>query len=159
MKLVSSNDKILTTKCEDFDFENPPFDPIAFSHELIKFMYENNGMGICANQIGLGYRIFALRATPENFVIFNPRIVGSSTQQVVLEESCLSFKGLVVKVKRPQHIRMRFQTPNGETMTKQFTGITARCVQHEIDHLNGILFYNKANRFHRETALRKWKNL
>jgi peptide deformylase len=69
----------------------------------------------------------------------------------------LTFPGLTVKIKRPQHIRVRFQTPNGDTLTKQFTGMTARIFQHEIDHLDGIVFYNRANRVHRDTALEKWR--
>ena len=77
--------------------------------------------------------------------------------QIVLDEGCLTYPGLYVKIKRPQHVRVRFQTPNGETLTKQFTGMTARIFQHELDHLDGIVFYNKANRYHREQAMRKWK--
>lgn len=158
MQLVRANDPILKNVCEEFDFSNPPFDPIEFSKELIKFMYDNKGIGLAANQIGVPYRVFAMRGTPENFVCFNPKIVRYSEQQISLEEGCLSYPGLIVKVKRPQHIRCRFQTPMGETLTKQFTGMTARVFQHELDHLDGVIFYNKANRLHREQALKKWKS-
>ena len=157
MYLVNANDPILTTRCNNFDFNNTPFDPIEFSKELVKFMYDSNGIGLAANQVGVPYRIFAMRGQPENFVCFNPRIVQPSEMQVVLEEGCLTYPGLYVKIKRPQHIRVRFQTPNGDTLTKQFTGMTARIFQHELDHLDGIVFYNKANRFHREQAMKKWK--
>jgi peptide deformylase len=157
MKLVPHTDKILTTPCELFDFSNSPFDPVEFSKDLIKFMYDNNGIGLAANQIGVPYRIFAMRGSPENFVCFNPKIVQPSEQIVQLEEGCLTYPGMLVKIKRPQHIRVRFQTPNGDTLTKQFTGMTARIFQHENDHLDGIVFYNKANKFHREQALNKWK--
>ena len=157
MELVSHTSEILTKPCEPFDFLNPPFDPIEFSKDLVKTMYDYNGIGLAANQVGVPYRIFAMRAAPENFVCFNPRIVQPSEAEIVLEEGCLTFKGLQVKVKRPQHVRVRFQTPNGETLTKQFTGISARIFQHELDHLDGIVFYNRANRYHREQALKKWK--
>jgi len=157
MQLVDRNDPILTKKCDEFDFINPPFDPVEFSIELIKFMYDRNGVGLAANQVGIPYRVFALRGSPENFVCFNPKIVGVSEADVILEEGCLTFPGLYVKIKRAQHLRVRFTTPNGDTLTKQFTGMTARIFQHEMDHLDGIIFYNKANRFHREQALRKWK--
>jgi peptide deformylase len=76
---------------------------------------------------------------------------------VSLEEGCLTFPGLTVKIKRPQHIRVRFTKPNNETITRQFTGMTARIFQHELDHLDGIIFYNRANRFHRDRALEKWR--
>jgi peptide deformylase len=157
MQLVNSDDLILRNPCDEFNFSNPPFDPIEFSKEMVKFMYDNNGIGLAANQVGVPYRIFTMRGMPENFVCFNPRIVQPSEEEVVLEEGCLSYPGLLVKVKRPQHVRCRFQTPNGETLTKMFTGITARVFQHELDHLNGIVFFTKANRFHRDQALRKWR--
>lgn len=157
LQLVKSNDPILTKVCDVFDFNNPPFDPIEFSKEMVKFMYDSNGVGLAANQVGVGYRIFAMRASPENFVCFNPRIVQPSEALVTLEEGCLTYQGLYVKIKRPQHIRVRFQTPNGETLTKQFTGISARIFQHELDHLDGIIFYNRANRVHRDKALEKWR--
>lgn len=157
MELVKANDPILTTVCENFDFRNPPFDPIEFSKELVKHMYDWNGMGLAANQVGVPYRIFAMRGSPENFVCFNPKIVQPSEAEIALDEGCLTFPGLYVKIKRPQHVRVRFTTPNGETITKQFTGMTARIFQHEIDHLDGIVFYNKANRIHRDRALDKWR--
>jgi peptide deformylase len=151
------DDRYITTECEEFDFKNPPFDPVQFSQNLVKFMYDNNGLGIAANQVGTPYRIFAMRGAPENFVCFNPKIVQYSEQNVVLEEGCLTYPGLLVKIKRSEFIRVRFQTPNGETLTKQFIGMSARVFQHEMDHLDGIVFYNRANKFHREQALRKWK--
>jgi peptide deformylase len=157
LKLVNRDDNILTTPCQIFDFTNPPFDPIEFAKELVKFMYDNNGVGLAANQVGVPYRIFAMRGQPENFVCFNPKIVQPSVAEVLLEEGCLTYQGLYVKVKRPQHLRVRFQTPNGDTLTKQFTGMTARIFQHELDHLDGIVFYNRANRYHRDRALSKWK--
>jgi peptide deformylase len=120
-------------------------------------MYESNGIGLAANQVGVPYRAFAMRGAPENFVCFNPKVVQPSETLISLEEGCLTFPGLLVKIKRPQHIRVRFQTPNGDTLTKQFTGMTARIFQHELDHLDGIVFYNRANRVHRDTALEKWR--
>lgn len=157
MKLVEHNDPILTTECKTFTFITPPFDPVEFAKELVKFMYENNGIGLAANQVGVPYRIFAMRAHPENFVCFNPKIVWKSEATVELEEGCLTFPGMLVKVIRPQHIRVRFHTPNGDVLTKQFTGMSARIFQHELDHLDGVLFYNRANRYHRDQALKKWK--
>ena len=156
MKLVSPNDPILTNRCELFDFTNPPFDPVEFSQKLVKFMYDNNGIGLAANQVGVPYRAFSMRAHPENFVCFNPKIVQPGEQQIILEEGCLTYPGLSVKIKRPQHIRVRFATPNGEVRTDTFTGMTARIFQHELDHLDGIEFFSRANRYHREQAFKKW---
>lgn len=157
MELVLKNDPVLINKCQNFDFTNPPFDPVEFAQELIKYMYDKNGLGLAANQVGVPYRIFAMRAHPENFVCFNPKIVQQSEQQITLEEGCLTYPGLLVKIKRPEFVRVRFSTPNGDTITRQFVGMSARVFQHEYDHLDGIRFYDKANKFHRDQAMRKWR--
>jgi peptide deformylase len=120
-------------------------------------MYENNGIGIAANQVGVPYRVFAMRGQPQNFVCFNPRVVQPSAEEIILEEGCLSFPGLIVKVKRPRHVRVRFQTPNGDTRTETFIGMTARVFQHEMDHLEGKLYFSRSSRYHREIAMKKWK--
>lgn len=157
MNLVDNKDPILKTECSKFDFTSPPFDPLEFSNELIRFMYEKNGIGLAANQVGIPYRIFAMRGAPENFVCFNPRIVIPSTQNILLEEGCVSFPGLFVKIKRAQHVKVRFQTPNGDTRTETFTGLTARVFQHELDHLNGQVFFKRANAYHRHLAFKRIK--
>jgi peptide deformylase len=142
MNLLKYTDPALKDKSDTFDFKNPPFDPYQFSHELIKFMYENNGICVTA---------------PENFVCFNPRIVMASEQKVRLDEISLTYPGLDVKIKRSQHCKVRFSTPNGEVRTETYTGMTARVFQHCMDFLDGEVFYHKANPIHREQALRKWK--
>jgi len=152
------DDTYLLEECKEFDFENPPFDPIEYAQELVKFMYERNALGVAANQVGTPYRIFAMRGQPENFVCFNPKIIQPSEDEVLLEEGCLSYPGLLVKIKRAQHIRVRFNTPNGQTLTKQFTGLTARIFQHEYEHLEGNRFYDLANKFHRDQAFKRWKD-
>ena len=157
MNLVEHNDPILTRVCEDFDFSNPPFDPIEFAQNLVKHMYDWNGLGLAANQVGVPYRIFAMRGSPENFVCYNPRVVMPSSEKVVLEEGCLTYPNLLVRIKRPQHVRVRFATPNGETRTETFTGMSARVFQHELDHLDGVLYFNRASRYHRDKALEKWR--
>jgi peptide deformylase len=157
MQLVKSNDPILITQCQPFNFQNPQTDPFELAKDMVQFMYDNNGLGLACNQIGLPYSMFVMRGHPENFACFNPRIVSESAEVELMEESCLSFPGLVVKVKRPKSIRARFMMANGETKTEPFVGMSARVFQHEMDHLSGQLFYNKANKFHKEAAMKKWK--
>ncbi len=157
MILVKPGDPILTTICEDFDWTNQPFDPIDFAKELVKTMRDLNGLGLASNQVGIPYRVFAMRADP-NKVFYNPRIVWESEEQIALEEGCLTYPGLYVKIKRPRHCKVRYEQPNSETITEQFTGQTARVVFHEVDHLNGIIFFNRAGMYHRELALKRWRN-
>lgn len=155
-QIIKYPNSILTTRCSEFDFTNPSIDPNLLADALMTAMYERNGIGLAANQINIPTRVFVIRGDEYNFVCYNPKIVSYSNKTNILEEGCLSFPGLMVKIKRPEEIRVRFQTPSGATDTKTFTGLTARIFQHELDHLDGILFYNRANRFHREQALRKW---
>lgn len=158
MELLHHSDKRLREVANAFDFQSPPFDPIEFSHDLVKFMYDSNAICMAAPQVGVPYRVFAMRGTPQNLVCFNPRLVMEGAELIRLEETSATYPGLIVKIKRPQHCRVRFTTPNGETRTETFTGLTARMFQHCIDFLDGEVFYHKANRIHREQALRKWKH-
>ena len=158
MNLVNHDDPILTKECENFDFSNPPFDPIDFAHEIVKNMHNWNALGVSANQVGIPYRVFAMRGSPQNFVCFNPKIVHKSEETIVLEEVSLNFPGLIVKIKRPQEVRVRFSTPNGDTRTETFKGFSARVFQQMVDNLDGILYYNNASRYHRDRALSKWRN-
>jgi peptide deformylase len=156
MQLLQYNDKKLKEISQPFNFQAPPFDSIEFSQKLVKFMYDNNGICLTAPQVGIPYRIFAMRGAPQNFVCFNPKIVIPGEEKVRLEEISLTYPGLCVKVMRPQHCKVRFAMPNGEVRTETYTGLTARTFQHCMDFLDGRLFYANANPFHRQQALKKW---
>jgi peptide deformylase len=156
--IVKFPDPILIKPTQPFDFSNPFQDPTELALELMKEMNDNNGIGLAANQIGKPYAVFAMKGYPDNFVCFNPKIVNTSEDLVEMEEACLSFPGVTLKIKRPSQVRLRFQMPSGMTDTKTFDGLTARTIQHEIDHLNGLLFINKANRYHRDKAMKGYYN-
>lgn len=159
LDLVSSNDPILREEILPFDFKNPPCDPVELAKNLTETMIANNGLGLSANQVGLRHRVFVINSNPV-YACFNPRVVDQTNQNIILmDEGCLSFPNLYVKVKRPRTIKVRFTMPNGETQTAKFDGITARCFLHELDHLNGIVFTNKASTFHMEKALKRKKLL
>ena len=158
MELVKYPNPILSTPVAEFDFNYPPESPSDIATKLIFEMNNHNGISLSANQLGLPYRVFCMRGYPENYVCFNPRIVYSSPEVTSMEEACVSFPGVTVKVKRSKEIRVRFQTPSGMLVTKKFDGLTARTFQHELDHLDGILFFNRANRYHREKALKGFYN-
>ena len=161
-EIMGKSEKIITdpiklkVPCIPFDFDNPPMNPGELAYNLVKEMRDFNGIGLAANQIGYPWRVFAMRSDP-NMVCFNPKIVMPSDEMVTLEEGCLSFPGLFVKVKRHKHVRVRFQIANGEMCTEMYTGMAARVFQHEMDHLDGILFYDLANKYHRDLAFKKQK--
>lgn len=157
-KLVPSTDPILTTKLEPFDFENPPVDPKELANHLIEVMDKHNGIGLSANQLGMEHRVFVMRTEPR-LVCFNPVLTFESEDQAVMEEGCLTFPLLYVRIKRSSWIRAKFFDENGEIQTQKFTGITARCFQHELDHLNGVVYLNRASKMNVERAKRKLKLL
>lgn len=144
---------LLTTRCEENVPLNERWSLVA---NMVSTMRVHRGIGLAANQVGRNYRMFVMDGVPP-LACFNPRIVDTGEEQVVLEEGCLSFPGLMVKVKRPKNIKVRYEDADGETHTEKLTGMTARVFQHELDHLDGILFYNRASRVHRDTALAKWR--
>ena len=149
---------ILREEMPAFDFSNPVMDPLQLYTDLAETMRENNGMGLSANQIGVRTRAFVMRAE-EIIGVFNPRIVDESSEMVTLEEGCLSYPNLFVKIKRPKSIKVRFTTPAGETSTKTFTGMTARVFLHELDHLDGVVYTSRANRYHLDQAKKLVKKL
>jgi len=159
LNLVTSSDPILNETMPPFDFQNPPCDPVELVKNLAETMIANNGLGLSANQVGLRYRVFVLNGNPIQ-ACFNPRIVDETSKNIILmDEGCLSFPNLYVKVKRPRTIKVRYTMPNGETVTQKFDGITARCFMHELDHLNGVVFTSRANPYHLEKATKRKKLL
>jgi peptide deformylase len=156
LDLVSDNDPILKTKLERFDFSNPPLDPVEIARNLADTMVHLNGYGLAANQVGMSYRVFAMIGG-ENKVLacFNPLIVDQTTEEVYLDEGCLSRPGLILNIKRPHAIKVRFTLPNGGTQTQEYTGMTARVFQHELNHLDGIMFTDLVSRLELDIAIRK----
>lgn len=154
LSLIPDNDPLLNTKLEVFNFGQ--IDTNELAQSMVDFMRQCNGIGLSANQVGLPHRMFVMDGEPA-FACFNPRIVEVGDEMVLLEEGCLTYPGLFVKIKRPKNIKVRFQGPDSVTYTKTFSGITSRCFQHELDHLDGINFFTRANTYHREQAFKKWK--
>ena len=143
--------------CEPFDFAAPQLDPIELAQSLVRTMIDNRGLGLAANQVGVRLRVFAMFTQPENIVAFNPRIVDVGEEEVAMDEGCLSYPGMLMKIKRPKNIKVRFQLPNGETRTERFTGMTARVFLHELKHLDGEPFWLGESRLHFDRARRGYR--
>jgi len=138
-KLVSENDPILKEVIPEFDFDNPPVDPNAFASSLVETCIKHEGFGLSANQCGFRHRVFVVGAGEEYVAFYNPKIV-SSSGSTKLPEGCLSFKNLYLEVERPESIEVEYQDFTGTHKTAKFSGLTARCFQHELDHLNGVCY-------------------
>ena len=159
LELVSPYDPILHKPCAKFDFRNPQVDIANFGKALVQFMYDNNALGISANQVGYPYQIFAMRGSPENFVLINSKIVDQSKELTKLEEGCLSYKDLIVSVNRPSWVQMRCSHPDGSTKTYRFEGISAHVSLHEYAHSQGRTFLEDCSLIEREKAKKNWKKL
>ena len=142
----------------EFEFNSPSTDPVKLSHLLINAMKDNNGIGLAANQLGINVRAFVMYSEPP-IVAFNPKITYYNDEEVVMDEGCLSYPGVTIKVKRPRFIRVRFQDPYGNIVVKKFDGMASRVFQHELDHLDGVEYFKRANRIHKERFQKNWKKV
>ena len=145
--LVKSTDPVLKQICKPFDFANPPIDPIHLSSSLFETMFKHSGLGLSAPQVGLTYRVFVVGYDNTNKqVFFNPEIIERSKLHDDHLEGCLSFKRLFFKISRPKEITVKYQHVNGKWDETKFTGLTARCIQHEMDHLDGVCFTERVGK-------------
>lgn len=103
-------------------------------------MYKYGGIGLAAPQIGVSKRVIVIDDNGDAFMMFNPRITWESKKSLWFDEGCLSVPDGHGSVFRPESVKVKFQDKNGKYKHWKFTGLQARVVQHEIDHLNGILF-------------------
>jgi peptide deformylase len=158
LDLVDEDHLLLRQKMEPFDLDNPPCDPVQLANSLIETMHHHRGLGLSANQCGLPYRVFALWSQ-DPIVCFNPRIVDVSNEIVQLEEGCLTYPYMHLKIKRPKMIKVRFNNCFGDIFTDKYTGMTARVFQHELDHLNGEIFLRRANNIHVQRARNNQKHM
>ena len=159
LELVKSNSQILHNPCKKFDFRNPQIYIANFGKALVQMMYDKNCLGLAAPQVGYPYQVFAMRGSPENYVVINPKIVEHSETQEYLEEGCASYPGLIIKVKRYTWISARFSGPNGTTKTHRFEGLSSKVFQHEADHLYGTTFFDRCGLLQKEQAIKKWNKL
>jgi len=160
--LVDGKDSILKTTCVPFDFSNPQIDPQELADNLKESMIKHNGVGLSACQVGYPLRVFAVGnpQDPDNIIVmFNPRIVDESGDMVLMEEGCLSYPGLFIKIKRRERIRLRHADATGNIITQVYDGIPARIILHEYDHLDGITYHTRASQYHIEQAKRQKKKL
>jgi peptide deformylase len=162
MDLIKGNDSRLKEMCPEFKFDTGYImedGTVLQAKELYELlrdkMIELKGVGLSACQLGIMTRVFVIGnpSDPASIIgVFNPIIVDYDQETVVYEEGCVTYPGLFVKIKRPRGIRVRYRGWNGEADTVRYEGYTARVFQHEYDHLNGITYQTRANRYHLEQA-------
>ncbi len=155
--------KPLTTMTEPLEFDltlypdpvlRKPSEPVAVFDDglqmIVTAMFErmrkSNGVGLAAPQVGLKKRILVLNPTGEpqdDLALINPEIVERMGAVTLFEEGCLSFPGIYAEIKRPERCRVKAFTPDGKQIDAQYDGFIARIVQHEFDHLEGVLLVDR----------------
>ena len=159
LKIVKFPNEILRERMPEFDFSNPVMDPKQLEKQMIETMLTNNAVGLAANQVGIKARVFVMGSAeyPENAVgIFNPVIIESSANTMIDDsEGCLSFPGIFANINRPKVIKAQWQNSEGETLTSEIEGYTARCFLHEFDHLEGIVYQDRISPLKWAIAVKK----
>ena len=126
---------------------------------MFETMYKAPGIGLAAPQVGVSERLIVLDVADGEerrpMVLVNPEIVWRSGERATAEEGCLSLPGQFADVTRPQAVKVRYLTEHGEERVLEADGLLARCVQHEIDHLDGILFVDHLTALKRNMIMRK----
>jgi peptide deformylase len=143
--LVDAAHPALHMVLPEFDFANATINPVDFASSLVETCRKNNGLGLSANQCGFEHRVFVMGADNEYVAYFNPKVIKTYDEdgEVHMPEACLSFPALTLRITRASKIDVSYQDYNGETHTKTFNGMTARCFLHELDHMNGIVYTSR----------------
>ena len=135
----------------------------SLAEDMLATMYDAPGIGLAAPQVGVTRRLIVMdcikEGTPEPVMLFNPVVVWSSEDRSVYEEGCLSIPDVYNEITRPAEVAVRWMDVDGHEQERQFAGIWATCVQHEIDHLDGKLFIDYLRPLKRQMITRKMEKL
>jgi len=159
LTIISCLDPILRKKCQRVD--NIDDSLITITEDMIETMYDASGLGLAANQIGLSSNLFVIdvgiaQEKRDPTVIINP-VITASEDEVMGEEGCLSIPDIFAEIKRAQHVEVKGYDLNGNEVRYEAEGILARAFQHEMDHLQGGLFWDNLSKVKRDILKRKFK--
>lgn len=147
-KVILEDDEILRKKSKpvlNFD-ENLAI----LLDDMFETMYKNEGAGLAGVQVGVLKRLFVMKAGKLPYECINPEIIKQEGKNNVEIEGCLSIPGKCGLVERPSKVWVKFQDRKGNTLTKKFTGFEAKCFCHEYDHLDGILYPDRATKMFKD---------
>lgn len=163
LKIVCYPEPVLLTVGKPFDDSDFGDKAAQLVDDMFATMYDAGGVGLAAPQIGLSKRLFVMdvadeegRANPLAF--FNPQIIAVEGEQIG-DEGCLSFPGLYQQIRRDMRVIVRAQDAKGELFEMDVSELSARCVLHETDHCDGIVFLDRMTPLRRQLAKRKIKRL
>ncbi len=123
---------------------------------MYRTMKKANGIGLAANQVSVGIRMFVMYG---EMILINPKIIETSPIMQLVEEGCLSFPNLFMKLKRPQSVVVEYYDKNLNKKVDRFEDMWAQCIQHEIEHLDGICFIDKVSKMKLDYYRKKQRKL
>jgi peptide deformylase len=154
MNILTLGNELLRQKAAPVTHIGPEYKRIA--EELVKTLHKGNGIGLAGPQVGLMVRIFAVHIEDDEPRIFiNPSILETSQDLAKYEEGCLSLPGQYAEVTRPESVKIQAWNENGRPFTLETSGLLARVIQHECDHLEGVLFIDRISEAKRERIIAK----
>jgi peptide deformylase len=132
--------------------------------DMLETMYKSNGIGLAAPQVGVLKRLVVMDCSEQNtqkkpLKFINPEILNLSSEKSEFEEGCLSLPTQYAKVERPSNIEVKYEDENGKKIKKNFSGIEATCLQHEIDHLDGKLFVDHISKLKKNRIIKKLEKI
>jgi peptide deformylase len=158
MPIVLAPDRRLKLTCKEVDKVDG--DVRTLMDDMLETMYDAPGIGLAAPQVGDDRRIIVVDVAregedPAPFLMANPALTWTSDETIMMNEGCLSLPDIFVDVERPESIRVAYVDQDNAAHEIEADGLFARCIQHEIDHLNGVLHVDYLSRIKRDLTLRK----
>ena len=156
--IIIEPDPILRKKCEPL--EKVDTDTRKLMDDMLETMYAAPGIGLAAVQIGILKRLVVIDISRDEekknpIFLINPEIINQSKQTSVYEEGCLSLPGQFAEIERPAECTLKYIDYNGKEKELKADGLLATCIQHEVDHLNGILFIDYLSKLKKDMIIRK----
>ena len=133
-------------KPKEFDFDNPFMDPVELADQLWENMVHYNGVGLSANQVGIDTKVFVMGKDDFRLNVFNPQVLTMSPELKHMKEGCLTWPLLSLSIRRPTFCVVSYYNEKGENVKMKFEGLTARIFLHEMDHMMGIDFTQRASK-------------
>jgi peptide deformylase len=141
--LVAEDHPVLRERCNEYVFRPDRLDDAQqLASSLVETCKKNQGIGLSANQCGIKLRVFVMGAGEDYVAHFNPKLIEVEGESHMIE-GCLSFPLLGLRITRPETITVEYQDYKGESHTAKYTGISARCFLHELDHMDGIVYTDR----------------
>jgi len=144
LEIKKFNERVLRQKAKPVESVNEEIKKLVA--DMAETMTKNNGIGLSANQVGVLKRVIVISFGQDDrgvLSLINPKIIKKNKKTDVLEEGCLSFPEIYLEIKRPTEIEVEAVNLDGQSVKFNGKGLLARVIQHEVDHLNGILFFNR----------------